>query len=94
MKKRSYRVSEEFISKLSYLQDQSKIDGIPKNQEQLFDEMINLYMIFKTEDRNIFLNPEIEKQLININELFLTKQAQLLNSMLEHIDNKFEEIKK
>lgn len=94
MKRRSFRVSENFLLKLEYLQQQSKLDEIPKTQEQLLDEMINLYFLYKTEDTNLFITEEMHKQLTSINNIYITKQAQLINAVLEHIDTKIDELNK
>ena len=91
---RSFRVTEKFTKKLNYLQEKNKVEGITKTQEQLFDEMINLYMLYYQEDRELFYNAEIEKQLVNVNELFLIKQAKLINALIDKIDKEFNSLKK
>ena len=90
--RRSYRVSNDFDIKLKYLQEKSKNDGIAKTQEQILDEMMSLYLLYVAEDKDIFITEEIQKQMININELFLTKQAQMQNVLLEQVQKQHEEI--
>lgn len=90
--RRSYRVSNGFDIKLKYLQEKSKNDGIAKTQEQILDEMMSLYLLYVAEDKDIFITEEIQKQMININELFLTKQAQMQNVLLEQVQKQQEEI--
>ena len=90
--RRSYRVSNGFDIKLKYLQEKSKNDGIAKTQEQILDEMMSLYLLYVAEDKDIFITEEIQKQMININELFLTKQAQMQNVLLEQVQKQHEEI--
>lgn len=90
--RRSYRVSNDFDIKLKYLQEKSKNDGIAKTQEQILDEMMSLYLLYVAKDKDIFITEEIQKQMININELFLTKQAQMQNVLLEQVQKQQEEI--
>ena len=90
MVKRSYRVSESFVNKLAYIQEQAKLDGLPKTQDQIFDEMINLYILYKADDKEIFITDEIQKQVININNIFITKQAKMLNALMENISRKID----
>ena len=96
--KRSYRVSDEFHNKLAIAKEINKSNGIIKNNEQIFDEMIeinnsinleqdkeknqilqaglaNLYLMYLN-NKSIFINDEIEKNLITIIQLYLTKHAE------------------
>ena len=89
--RRSFRVSRDFINKLLFLQEQAKDDGIEKTQEQILDEMMDVYLLFKNKDMQL-LNESVEKVLINTNNLFLTKQAQLQNAMFKKIDDSMNDI--
>ena len=89
--RRSFRVSSDFINKLLFLQEQAKDDGIEKTQEQILDEMLDVYLLFKNKDMQL-LNESVEKVLINTNNLFLTKQAQLQNAMFKKIDDSMNDI--
>lgn len=73
--KRSYRVSDEFHNKLAIAKEINKSNGIIKNNEQIFDEMIEIYLMYLN-NKSIFINDEIEKNLINIIQLYLTKHAE------------------
>ena len=44
--KRSYRVSDEFHNKLAIAKEINKSNGIIKNNEQIFDEMIEIYLMY------------------------------------------------
>ncbi len=89
--KRSYRVSDEFHNKLAIAKEINKSNGIIKNNEQIFDEMIEIYLMYLN-NKSIFINDEIEKNLINIIQLYLTKHAEAQNSLYEHFDNKLNAI--
>lgn len=89
--KRSFRVSNDFINKLLFLQEQTKAEGLALTQEQILDEMMEIYLIYKSKDLQL-LNESIEKVLINTNNLFLTKQAQLQNAMFKKIDKNMNDI--
>lgn len=89
--RRSFHVSEDFVNKLLFLQEQEKNEGLVKTQEQILDEMMEVYFLFK-ENKLPLLNENIEKVLINTNNLFITKQAQLQNALLDHIDNNMNDI--
>lgn len=89
--RRSFHVSEDFVNKLLFLQEQEKNEGLEKTQEQILDEMMEVYFLFK-ENKLPLLNENIEKVLINTNNLFITKQAQLQNALLDHIDNNMNDI--
>ena len=89
--RRSFHVSEDFVNKLLFLQEQEKNEGLEKTQEQILDEMMEVYFLFK-ENKLPLLNENIEKVLINTNNLFITKQAQLQNALLNHIDNNMNDI--
>ena len=89
--RRSFRVSNDFVNKLLFLQEQEKNEGLERTQEQILDEMMEVYFLFKENDLPL-LNEYIEKILINTNNLFITKQAQLQNSLLEHVDRNIDEI--
>ena len=73
--KRSYRVSDEFHNKLAIAKEINKSNGIIKNNEQIFDEMIEIYLMYLN-NKSIFINDEIEKNLITIIQLYLTKHAE------------------
>ncbi|MEY8675879.1 hypothetical protein AALI59_06555 [Thomasclavelia cocleata] len=73
--KRSYRVSDEFHNKLAIAKEINKSNGIIKNNEQIFDEMIEIYLMYLN-NKSIFINDEIEKNLITIIQLYLTKRAE------------------
>ena len=87
----SFRVSSDFINKLLFLEEQAKDDGIEKTQEQILDEMMDVYLLFKNKDLQL-LNESVEKVLINANNLFLTKRAQLQNAMFKKIDDSMNDI--
>ena len=89
--RRSFHVSEDFVNNLLFLQEQEKNEGLEKTQEQILDEMMEVYFLFK-ENKLPLLNENIEKVLINTNNLFITKQAQLQNALLDHIDNNMNDI--
>ena len=89
--RRSFRVSNDFVNKLLFLQEQEKNEGLERTQEQILDEMMEVYFLFKENDLPL-LNEYIEKILINTNNLFITKQAQLQNALLEHVDRNIDEI--
>ena len=89
--RRSFRVSSDFINKLLFLEEQAKDDGIEKTQEQILDEMMDVYLLFKNKDLQL-LNESVEKVLINANNLFLTKRAQLQNAMFKKIDDSMNDI--
>ncbi len=61
--KRSYRVSDEFHNKLAIAKEINKSNGIIKNNEQIFDEMIEIYLMYLN-NKSIFINDEIEKNLM------------------------------
>lgn len=89
--KRSYRVSDNFHQKLAVAKEMCKNNGIIKNNEQIFDEMIEIYLMYINYEP-IFISNEIEKNLINVVYMFLTKQAEAQNSLYEHFDNKLNDI--
>ncbi len=89
--RRSFRVSSDFINKLLFLEEQAKDDEIEKTQEQILDEMMDVYLLFKNKDLQL-LNESVEKVLINANNLFLTKRAQLQNAMFKKIDDSMNDI--
>lgn len=89
--RRSFQVSSDFINKLLFLEEQAKDDEIEKTQEQILDEMMDVYLLFKNKDLQL-LNESIEKVLINANNLFLTKRAQLQNAMFKKIDDSMNDI--
>lgn len=62
--KRSYRVSDEFHNKLAIAKEINKSNGIIKNNEQIFDEMIEIYLMYLN-NKSIFINDEIEKKFNN-----------------------------
>ena len=90
--KRSFRVSQRFIDKLLEIQNQSKADGIPKTQEQLLDEMMDVYLLYLNNETNLLITEEMEKSVLNLCNLYLTKQAQAQNSLLEHLDKRIDDI--
>ncbi len=90
--KRSFRVSKEFCDSLSEIQSKSKLNGIIKSQEQILDEMMEVYMLYLNHEAKIFISEEMEHSLINIIDLYVTKQAQMHNAMLEHIDTRFDQV--
>ena len=89
--RRSFQMSSDFINKLLFLEEQAKDDEIEKTQEQILDEMMDVYLLFKNKDLQL-LNESVEKVLINTNNLFLTKQAQLQNAMFKKIDDSMNDI--
>ena len=84
-------MSSDFINKLLFLEEQAKDDEIEKTQEQILDEMMDVYLLFKNKDLQL-LNESVEKVLINANNLFLTKRAQLQNAMFKKIDDSMNDI--
>ena len=89
--RRSFQMSSDFINKLLFLEEQAKDDEIEKTQEQILDEMMDVYLLFKNKDLQL-LNESVEKVLINANNLFLTKRAQLQNAMFKKIDDSMNDI--
>lgn len=93
MMRRSFRVSESFSKDLRNIQEQAKSDGILKTQEQILDEMMEIYKLYINQEINLIVEDEIEKQLLSVMNIHLTKQAQFQNALLENIEKKFENIK-
>ena len=75
----TFRVSEKF-----------KEDGIAKTQEQILDEMMEIYLQYLKGEMNIYITEEMEKSVLNLCDLYLTKQAQVQNSMMNHLDEKLD----
>ena len=73
--KRSYRVSDEFHNKLAIAKEINKSNGIIKNNEQIFDEMIEIYLMYLN-NKSIFINDEIEKNLKTIIQIYLKKNSE------------------
>ena len=85
---RSYQVSKDFAEKLKLIQMKSKEEGISKTQEQILDEMMELYLQYLNHEINIFITEEMEKSVLNLCNLYLTKQVQVQNSMMSHLESK------
>ena len=92
--RRSFRVSDSFISKLNYLQEQTKLNGIVKTQEQIFDEMIELYLLYQSDEIKIFISDEIQNQMINLNKLMIENFAKIHNGMMDHLDERINDLHK
>lgn len=92
MMRRSFRVSESFSRDLRNIQEQAKSDGILKTQEQILNDMMEIYKLYLNQEINLIVDDEIEKQLLNVMNIYLTKQAQFQNALLENIEQKFENI--
>ena len=92
MMRRSFRVSESFSRELRNIQEQAKSDGILKTQEQILNDMMEIYKLYLNQEINLIVDDEIEKQLLNVMNIYLTKQAQFQNALLENIEQKFENI--
>ena len=88
MMRRSFRVSESFSRDLRNIQEQAKSDGILKTQEQILNDMMEIYKLYLNQEINLI----VEKQLLNVMNIYLTKQAQFQNALLENIEQKFENI--
>ena len=86
----TFRVSEEFVRNIKSLQKKSKEDGIAKTQEQILDEMMEIYLQYLKGEMNIYITEEMEKSVLNLCDLYLTKQAQVQNSMMNHLDEKLD----
>ena len=86
----TFRVSEEFVRNIKNLQKKSKEDGIAKTQEQILDEMMEIYLQYLKGEMNIYITEEMEKSVLNLCDLYLTKQAQVQNSMMNHLDEKLD----
>lgn len=87
---RSYQVSQCFADKLKEIQKKSKEDGIAKTQEQILDEMMEIYLQYLKGEMNIYITEEMEKSVLNLCNLYLTKQVQVQNSMMNHLDEKLD----
>ncbi len=86
----TFRVSEEFVRNIKSLQKKFKEDGIAKTQEQILDEMMEIYLQYLKGEMNIYITEEMEKSVLNLCDLYLTKQAQVQNSMMNHLDEKLD----
>lgn len=87
---RSYQVSKEFANALKRIQQESKENGIVKTQEKILDEMMEIYLQYLNNEMNIYITEEMEKSVLNLCDLYLTKQAQIQNSMLRHLDERLD----
>lgn len=87
---RSYQVSKEFADTLKTIQQESKENGIVKTQEQILDEMMEIYLQYIHKKMNIYITEEIEKVVLNLCNIYLTKQAQAQNAMMNHFDYKLD----
>lgn len=86
----SFRVSKKFVNNLKRIQRKSKEEGISKTQEQILDEMMEIYLQYLNNEMNIYITEEMEKSVLNLCDLYLTKQAQIQNSMLKHLDERLD----
>lgn len=90
---RSFRVSDYFISSLKQIQELSNQNDISMSQEQILDDMMRIYILYRSrDDFKILITDELHQELANQSQLFYMKQAQVINALFEKMDEKFDEI--
>lgn len=90
---RSFRVSDYFISSLKQIQELSNQNDISMSQEQILDDMMRIYILYRSrDDFKILVTDEMHQELANQSQLFYMKQAQVINALFEKMDEKFDEI--
>ena len=55
MMRRSFRVSESFSRDLRNIQEQAKSDGILKTQEQILNDMMEIYKLYLNQEINLMM---------------------------------------
>ena len=90
---RSFRVSDYFISSLKQIQELSNQNDISMSQEQILDDMMRIYILYRSrDDFKILVTDEMHQEPANQSQLFYMKQAQVINALFEKMDEKFDEI--
>ena len=90
---RSFRVSDYFISSLKQIQELSNQNDISMSQEQILDDMMRIYILYRSrDDFKILITDEMHQELANQSQLFYMKQAQVINALFEKMNEKFDEI--
>lgn len=90
---RSFKVSSTFVEQLKMLQRMYEEDNIALSQEQILDDMMRIYILYRSrDDFKILITDELHQELANQSQLFYMKQAQVINALFEKMDEKFDEI--
>ena len=90
---RSFKVSSTFVEQLKMLQRMYEEDNIALSQEQILDDMMRIYILYRSrDDFKILITDEMHQELANQTQLFYMKQAQVINALFEKMDEKFDEI--
>lgn len=90
---RSFRVSNYFITNLKQIQELCDLENISMTQEQILDEMMSIYLLYKSKDDfRILITDEMHQELANQSQLFYMKQAQVINSLFDQMNEKYEKL--
>lgn len=86
--RRTYRVSDKFANELIEIQKETKENGIIKTQEQILDEMMEIYLKHQNEKDNEIFQKEVEDKIIKISDEYYQSVVKMYENFIQSIDKR------